>query len=205
MAFRLVMPNDGVRSAVEDAIRAIYWERYAARLLSFPETLVADIDCSGNIDCAAGIRFGSQGLFSECYLDLPAEHFLSERFNRAIQRKRVVEICNLAATRSWGSLPFIQHLIELANDSDAEWSIFTATKPLRALLRRIGLNMIELTRADRTRVRNPDDWGHYYEHDPRVMALRLEPALGGAMAFPIFARTQEPAMPVPPSSSSVTR
>jgi hypothetical protein len=174
MAFFLVMPNDGMRSAVEDRIREVYRERYVARLTSFPDTLAAEVDPSGNIECAAGIRFGSQGLFSECYLDLPAEHYLSRRFERAVQRNCVVEISNLAATKSWGSLPFIRHLIELASSSDFEWAIFTATKPLRALLRRGGLNMVELTRADQTRVKNPNDWGNYYEHDPRVMAVSLE-------------------------------
>ena len=31
--------------------------------------------------------------------------------------------------------------------------------------------MIELARAERSRVKNPNDWGNYYKHDPRVMAV----------------------------------
>jgi hypothetical protein len=132
---------------------------------------------SGIIECAAGIRFGFQGLFSECYLDLPVEHILSHRFRRQVDRDRVVEVCNLVATKSGRSLPFIRHLIEYVAMADAEWAIFTATRMLRALLQRSGLNMTELTRAERSRVDNPNAWGNYYKHDPWVMAVSHDMAL----------------------------
>jgi hypothetical protein len=171
MAFIVVTPSDGIRSAVEDEIRKLYWDHYAARLSSFPETLVTELGPSGNIECAAGIRFGREGLFSECYLDLPVEHILSRSFGRAVDRNRVVEVCNLVATKSGHSLPFIRRVVEFVEVADAEWAIFTATRALRALLQRSGLNMIELARAERSRIKNPNDWGNYYKHDPRVMAV----------------------------------
>jgi hypothetical protein len=31
--------------------------------------------------------------------------------------------------------------------------------------------MIELGCADRSRVPNPNSWGHYFKHDPRIMAV----------------------------------
>jgi hypothetical protein len=171
MAFMVVTRSAEMRPAVEDEIRRIYWDRYAARLSSFPSALLAEVSPSGVIECAAGIRFGFQGLFSECYLDRPVEHALSQRFGRAVDRDCVVEVCNLVATKSGRTLPFIRRLIEFVAMADAEWAIFTATGTLRKLLQRSGLNMSELTRAERSRVNNPDDWGSYYEHDPRVVAV----------------------------------
>jgi len=171
MAFTVVMRSDGSRTAVEGEIRKLYWDRYAARLSSFPDTLVAELDPSGHVECAAGIHFGIQGLFSECYLDLPVERILSRRFGCVIRRNRVVEVSNLAATTPGQSLPFVRRVVEFAEKADAEWAIFTATRALRALLQRGGINMIELARAERSRVKNPNDWGNYYDHDPRVMAV----------------------------------
>jgi hypothetical protein len=171
MAFTVVMRSDGKRKAVEDAIRKLYWDRYAARLSSFPETLVTELGPSGNVECAAGIRFGREGLFSGCYLDFPVERILSRRFGHAVHRDRVVEVCNLVATKSGHSLPFVRRVIEFVEMADAEWAIFTATRALRALLQRSGLNMIELARAEQSRVKNLNDWGNYYKHDPRVMAV----------------------------------
>ena len=96
-----------------------------------------------------GIHFGCQGLFSECYLDLPVERILSCRCGRAVRRNRVVEVCNLAATKPGQSLPFVRRVIEFVEMADAEWAIFTATRALRTLLQRGGINMIELARAER--------------------------------------------------------
>jgi hypothetical protein len=177
MAFTAVMRSDGKRTAVEREIRQLYWDHYAARLSSFPDTLVTELGPSGNVECSAGIYFGCQGLFSECYLDLPVERILSGRFGRVVRRNRVVEVSNLAATTPGQSLPFVRRVIEFADMAGAEWAIFTATRALRALLQRGGINMIELARAERRRVKNPNDWGNYYDHDPRVMAV------SHAMAF----------------------
>jgi len=171
MAFTVVMRSDDSRIVVEGEIRKLYWDRYAARLSSFPDTLVTELGRSGNVECAAGIHFGSQGLFSECYLDLPVERILSRRFGRVVRRNRVVEVTNLAATTPGKSFPFVRRVVEFAEMAGAEWAIFTATRALRGLLQRGGINMIELARAERSRVRNPNDWGNYYDHDPRVMAV----------------------------------
>jgi Thermostable hemolysin len=178
VAFIVVTRSDRIRSAVEEEIRKRYWDRFAARLSSFPEVLVAEVRPSGKVECAAGIRFGCRELFSECYLDLPAEHSLSRRFARAVHRDRIIEVCNLAATKSGHSRPFISHLIEFVELAGAEWAIFTATRALRALLQRSGLQMIELARAEQSRVSNPNEWGTYYDQDPRVMAVSRGMASG---------------------------
>jgi hypothetical protein len=181
--------SNRVRSAVEDEIRKLYWDRYAARLSSFPDTLIAAVGPSGNVECAAGIRFGCEGLFSEGYLDLPVEQTLSRRFGRPVHRDGVVEVCNLAATKSGRSLTFIRRVIEFVDMADAEWAIFTATRALRTLIQRGGLNMMELAHAERRRVKNPDDWGNYYDHDPRVMAVSHAMVFGqkhpGAASAPL--------------------
>jgi hypothetical protein len=187
MAFVVVLEKDRMRSSVEDAIRAVYRDRYGARLACFPEVLVAEITPWGTIECAAGLRFGCHRLFLEYYLDIPVELALERRFGRRIDRRRAVEVCHLVASAPKSSLPFVHRIVEYVESEDAEWAVFTATKPLRALLRKERLKMVELAPAQRVRVPNPADWGTYFEHDPRVMAvnrsalfenvhLRAEPA-----------------------------
>jgi hypothetical protein len=194
MAFVIVLEKDLMRSNVEDAIRAVYRDRYGARLACFPEVLVAEITPWGTIECAAGLRFGYQRLFLEYYLGIPVELALERRFGRRIDRHRAVEVCHLVASAPKSSLPFVHRIIEYVESEDAEWAIFTATKPLRALLRKERLNMVDLAPAEQMRVPNPADWGTYFKHDPRVMAvnrfavfesarLRAEPAPLGVAAL----------------------
>jgi hypothetical protein len=168
----VVVPRyDRLRSVVEDAIQKLYWKRYEAFLSSFAQTIVAELSPSGSVECAAGIRFGNEAFFSECYLDMPMEQLLQDHLGRRVHRDKIVEVSHLAAPSSGRSLPFVQNLIELLRTRDAEWAIFTATRPLRSLLRRNRLAMVELGCAERSRVPNPEWWGHYFKHDPRIMAV----------------------------------
>jgi len=171
MSFVLVPRASGVREAVEVAIRQRYWADHAAYLRSFPDMLVAEVNSSGTVECAAGLRFGHQALFSEQYLDLPIELALRRETGRRVERAEVVEICHLVAAQAGRALPFVWQLIEHVRAAEAEWAIFTATRALRHLLRRSGVDMIELARAESSRVSDPGDWGTYFERDPRVMAV----------------------------------
>ena len=131
----------------------------SAFLSSFAQTIVAELSQSGSVECAAGIRFGNEAFFSECYLDLPMEQLLQDHLGRTVRRDKIVEVSHLAAPCCGRSLVFVKNLIELLRTRDAEWAIFTATKPLRGLLRRNRLAMTELGCADRSRVPNPECWG----------------------------------------------
>src|ERR1700675_3351565 len=169
--FVVVPGSDRMRCAVEDAIRKLSWKRFGAFLSSFAQTIVAELSQSGSVECAAGIRFGNEAFFSECYLDLPIEQVLHDQLGRTVRRDKIVEVSHLAAPCSGRSLVFVKNLIEMLRTRDAEWAIFTATKPLRGLLRRNRLAMTELGWADRSRGPNPECWGHYFKHDPRIMAV----------------------------------
>ena len=142
--FSVVTPSDHLRARVEDEIRTTYWERFQARLARLPRTLVASVSTSGIIECAAGVRFSEHDFFSECYLDLPVEIALQHRFGLPVQRRRIIEVCNLAGRKPGRSQSFIASFIEFAESDEFDWVIFTATKSLRALLERSGLRMTQL-------------------------------------------------------------
>ena len=168
----VVVPRfDRLRSAAEDAIQTLYWKRYNAILATFAPTIVAELDSTGGIACAAGLRFGYGLLYLENYLNLPVEQFLELHVADAVSRDRVVEVCHLASPDPGRSLSFVHKLIEMLRAMRTEWAIFTATKLLRSLLQRSGLPMLELARAERARVSDSEMWGSYFEHDPRIMAV----------------------------------
>ena len=176
MSFRVIPRADHLRARVEHLIRSTYWERFKARLTLLPSTLIADVSTSGTIECAAGLRFSDDKFFSECYLDLPVEVALQLQSDRLVQRSRVVEVCHLVAKRTGRSLSFIADIIDFVEWAEADWAIFTATKPLRTFLERNGLEIVELARGNRDRVQSPSDWGSYYEHDPCVVAVYRDAA-----------------------------
>jgi hypothetical protein len=66
------------------------------------------------------------------------------------------------------------------------WIVFTATSALRGILARFDAPLVELARADGLRVAGThDEWGRYYETDPRVYAGCLR----DAERLPGFAHT----------------
>lgn len=181
----VVIPrHDRLRDFVEAAIQRLYGDRYGACLSSFAPTVLAELDERGQVTCAAGVRFGGEKFYFEHYLDRPIETILQARAGAHIERESIVEVCHLAGDGASGSLPFVAKLIQFLRTFDAEWAVFTATKPLRALLQRSRLAMIELATADRSRVPNPSSWGRYFDYDPRIMAVDDRAALKPATAIP---------------------
>jgi hypothetical protein len=189
MTFAVVSRACVLRTAVEQVIGARYREDFGASLRSYPDLLVADVNASGDIDCAAGLRFGHEPLFAENYLGQPVELALRCHTGERVDRAHVVEVCHLVAPRAGRALPFVQHLIEFISDAEGDWAIFTATRSLRHLLQRGGIRMVELGCADRNSVPNPTDWGSYFARDPRVMAVSRRAAAGVRRPRPVPAAT----------------
>jgi hypothetical protein len=184
--FVVVPRSDRLRSVVEFEIQRLYRKRYGAVLESFAPTMVAELTQAGDVECAAGIRFGHEALFLECYLDRPIEQVLEHRLCFEVERGRIVEVCHLAGAGPGRSLTFVRKLIALLRAVEAEWAIFTATRPLRHLLERSGLSLVELGVATIHRAPRPETWGSYFEHDPRIMAVDHRTASEPKRLIPAF-------------------
>jgi hypothetical protein len=158
------------RHVVEARIADVYLHSYGAQIRTFAPLLVASFDNVGLV-AAAGLRFGRAPYFSEAYLDQPIESALSTKVGAHLLRERIVEISSLAAVRAGTALPFLHDVIDLCRAARFEWAFFTATAPLRRLLTRAGISVIDLAPARRERIPDPTAWGTYYDHDPRVVAV----------------------------------
>lgn len=182
--FVVVPQFDRLRSVVELEIQRLYRRRYGALLKSFAPMMVAEVTQAGAVECVAGLRFGHEPLFLECYLDRPIEQVLEHHLCSEVERSRIVEVCHLAGAGSGRSLTFVRKLIAMLEATEVELAIFTATRPLRHLLRRSGLSLVELGVATIHRAPRPESWGSYFEHDPRIMAV-VARTTTGALTRPI--------------------
>jgi hypothetical protein len=134
-------------------------------------TLLSFRDGAGPLG-VVGVRAAQdEPLYLEQYLESPIESTLVERAGREVARARIVEVGHLAtrnclsAARIAAALP--RYLLEL----EYEWIVFTATRTVRGIVRRLGAPLYELAFASAECVSaTRDSWGRYYESDPRVCA-----------------------------------
>lgn len=182
MTLVLAGPEHSLRGSLEESIRAVFLAEYGARIPVFPRKLLVLLDQDRQPLAAAGLRRAEDGFFSECYLNEPVETCLSRRAGTAVARADVVEFVNLAAMRPGAALPLVGAAVRLCLASGCRWGLFTATARLRALLRRAGFVVEDIAAASPERVAQPEAWGSYYLHDPRVLAVRAESLPGSVIA-----------------------
>jgi hypothetical protein len=110
-------------------------------------------------------------LYLEQYLEQPVEAAIATATGQAVQRHQVVEVGNLAGVNCRAAMRMVAALPAYLLARDYRWIVFTATSAVRGILQGFDAPLVELARADGSRVASsPDRWGRYYESDPRVLA-----------------------------------
>ena len=174
--------NDLPRARIEAFIEQAFARRHGACIKSFMPTLLALEGSGGRVCGVVGFRnAGAQPLFLERYLSQPVEAALRERTGLSIGRERIVEVGNLASLSCRAAFHLVAILPQVLIDRGNQWIVFTATSAVRGILEKFRAPMIELATASRDRVESPDEWGRYYESDPRVMAGYLPDGIGLAL------------------------
>jgi len=177
------------RCQAESYISEQFHSVHAARVTHFLPTLLSVGD--GNGFCsAAGLALASEGqLFSEVYLEGPAQRVISAMRGEPVSRDDIVEIGNLVSTCSGSSLFLFVILAELIARLGYRYAMFTATPEVERLLARLGFRAEPLVVADSNRL--PDkgaQWGHYYERRPRVVYGVIQDAIAVARRDPRYRR-----------------
>lgn len=167
----LVPQAHAQRAQTEAFIRDVYEQVFGARGLEFPSMLIALLGGDDRLLCAAGLRTAGEGFFSEAYLDAPIEDVLCARLRKPVVREAVFEVNTLASQKVEVSPVFLRQIAELGRRAGFEWCFFTAGIRLRKLLRHLDIPILELDPADPRRLANPERWGTYYRHSPRVCAV----------------------------------
>ncbi len=135
-------------------------------------TLLALEGSNDRICGVAGVRSAaSEPLFLERYLAQPIELVLSERTSEAVKREQIVEVGNLASLSCRAAFHLVAILPQVLTERGHFWVTFTATDVMRGILGKFNAPVMDLTDATADKVADlGDDWGHYYERCPRVMA-----------------------------------
>jgi hypothetical protein len=165
----LLSPKAALRRHAEAQLTAVYRRAFDARLPALPPTLIAWQGDDGALAAAAGLRWRAETFFLQRYLDRPLAECLPA--NEGNQPLRLVEVCHLAAWSQGAATPFVHGIVSTCLQAGADWALFTATRPLRRLLRGLGVPFQPLVAATADRVADAGDWGRYYEYEPWVCAV----------------------------------
>lgn len=165
-------PDDPQRDELESYVRAAFARKHSADVQSFMPTLLAFRDASALLCGVVGLRAASHSrLYLERYLDTPVEDALSAASGQAVRRDQIAEVGNLAGRNCRAAMRMVAQLPAHLLAQDYRWIVFTATSTVREILLGFGAPLVELAQADRSRVAGgSDDWGTYYDTDPRVFA-----------------------------------
>lgn len=153
---------------------ALMKSRYAAQHQAEPRITYRNLlsQAAGeSVGAALGYRRAhAEPLFLETYLDRPVEQVLAAALDLPVSRGDVVEIGNLASCNAPAMVALWARTANDLGDS-AEIAVAVLTAPLRRMFGRLGVNLIELAKADPARVADDgSDWGRYYELEPMVCA-----------------------------------
>ena len=186
-----VRPGDTCRAELERYVQLAFQAKHGAHVRSFMPTLLAFRDRAGALGGVAGIRGADEGrLYLEQYLDRPVEQALvsalATRGNERVERGQIAEVGNLAGASCRAAVRMVAQIPGYLLAHRYTWIVFTATSALRGILARFDAPLVELARAEGPRVAGAsDEWGRYYETDPRVYAGWLR----DAERLPGFAHT----------------
>lgn len=170
----IVRQDHPLRRKAEFLVRQTYFETYGAMPDGLPELLVCAVAPNGSITCIAGLRTATEGFLSQYYLGEPVQEIAARIVGRPVTAMSIVEVTGFVSRAPACTGQFVLQLVRLGADLGFEWALFTATARLGQLLRRRGLPLLRLARAERERVPEPERWGTYYEDDPEVFLLQRE-------------------------------
>jgi len=174
------------RRRLERFIQHAFARHHGAAVRAFMPTLLALEGRRGRVCGVVGFRRAAvEPLFLERYLDRPVELALADCVGNPIARERVVEVGNLASLSCRAACHLVAALPRILLADGNQWIVFTATSAVRGMLAKFRAPVLELAIATRERSGDGDEWGRYYDNDPRVLAgylpNGLAPALGAEL------------------------
>jgi hypothetical protein len=160
------------RAELEAFVREGFSRKHAATVASFMPTLLSFRDGGGDLRGVIGLRGAvPSALYLEQYLQQPVEAAIAAATGQCVERRQVVEVGNLAGRNCRAAMRMVASLPDYLLSRDYRWIVFTATSAVRGILQGFGAPLVELAQAEASRVTSgPDQWGSYYQNDPRVLA-----------------------------------
>jgi hypothetical protein len=178
-------PASPHRAMLETFVRTEFLAHFGARVRHFMPELLALRNGEGSVRAVVGCRAAvAKRLFLETYTREPIESALA-RQGVLVPRENIVEIGNLACRNATAAIAIVRALVPYLLGAGYTWVVFTGADTIMNVFRYLGLTPRALCPADPLLLGDArHEWGTYYDHNPYVMAGRIE---DGARAA--FART----------------
>lgn len=175
----LYQENDPHREELEQFVRDVFASRHGARVCSFMPSLLGMRNDAGAVCSVAGFRCAAdQPLFLERYLNEPIEQAIAASAGQDISRSQIVEVGNLAGRNCRSAMRLVLDLPRILLERGHRWMVFTATDTLREILASYHAPLLDLAPATASRAQSTgDEWGRYYDSNPRVMVGYLPDGL----------------------------
>ena len=170
--------GDPGRARLERHVVRRFARQFGARVTHLLPVLIGLQDAEGRLLGVVGTTPGACApdgpWFCEQYLAAPVEQALAVTLGRPVSRARLAEVGNLAAEHAGAGRLLLGSLAAWLDGVGCDWSVFTATRPLRLMFRRLGIPLVDLGVADPRQLgAAAADWGRYYDGDPRVVAADI--------------------------------
>jgi hypothetical protein len=171
------------RKLLEEFVRREFHAHFGARIRHFMPELLALHSRDGGIRAVVGCRSaGVERLFLETYTGKPIEAALAARLGVRVARERIVEIGSLACSSATAAIAIIRALVPHLLHAGFAWVVFTGADTVMNVFRHLGLTPRELCAADPLLLGHArHDWGTYYDHQPYVMAGRIQDGVFAAL------------------------
>jgi hypothetical protein len=168
--------NAPQRKEAEAFIHRIFDEVHGANVKHFMPQMLCLKDSHQQLLAVSGMRSAEQEvLFLERYLNAPVEEVIASHAKTEVKRNQVVEIGNLAVERPSYTRILMAALSAHLYSTDTEWIVFSALPVVRNAVAKTNHEMFVLADATLDKIAPEDraDWGSYYDHQPQVIAVRL--------------------------------
>jgi hypothetical protein len=173
MQIRIATPGSPDWSKALQLARAKYKRSYEAQIDPNPDHFIVCFsddpqEQARAIACAGVTSAGSRKLFSEAYIDEPAEKLVQRSEGRAVTRNDIVEVGSLASESFRAGTELVRILPILCWCLGRKYVLCTTTAHLRQMFHDAGMQFKSLQDASRERLdtTQQDRWGSYYEQSP---------------------------------------
>lgn len=169
--------TDDARAQAERFIHGCFAAAYDADVRHFMPMLMSLRDPQAQLQGVLGFRPAlAGGLFLEQYLDAAIERALSGSLGQVVARDSIMEVGNLATTLPGGARWLIAALTAYLKGAGYRWAVFTAVPALGNSFARLGIELVRLAPADKTRLTAAEQalWGRYYDSGPIVVAANVQ-------------------------------
>ena len=183
------LQGDPGRPRVERYIAGIFQAAYDARVMEYMPMLCS-LERHDTLVAALGLRkAGGKQLFCEQYLDEPVESVVTGAFGTRTPRQSIWELGNLVASSPGQAVRLYLLVAAALGEIGVRYLTFAAIRPVRNSIQRCGFSTRVICDAHPARLgERAQEWGSYYENDPKVVLADIRQALRHGYSDPAIGK-----------------